>query len=173
MSSPRPYRLDMRPVSRMGRLRALFAVLPGTVLLVAADALTRFRATWPARAFCKLGVRVFPEQAALFRTQLAAVQSAAGDLDGGIRLLDAAMPEPDSAVFRSLHAGWFCEDHREWARAADHFERVLSPDVPNAPSVEFRVWLRDHILELRSRRSGDGDSSMQGGAGEADEVRDG
>jgi hypothetical protein len=154
----------MRPITRAARLRALIAVLPGTTLLLLADALTRCGATWLARGSCNVGVGLFPEYASLFRTQLAAVRSAGGDLDGGIVLLETAMPEPESAVFRDLHAGWFCEDHGEWARAADHFQRVLVPGTPNAPSAESQAWLRNHILELRRRTSADG-SGVQDHAG--------
>jgi len=165
MRLPRPYRLDAPSVSRAAWLRAVIAVLPSTALLVLADALTRCGATWLARGFCDLGVRLFPECASLFRTQLAAVRSAAGDLDGGILLLEVAMPETQSAAFRDLHAGWFCEEHGKWARAADHFERVLVPGIPNAPSAELQAWLRNHILELRGRRSTDDGSGVQVDAG--------
>ena len=76
--------------------------------------------------------------------------------DGGILLLETAMPGPESGAVRDLHAGLFCEDHGEWSRAADHFQRVLVPGAPNAPSAEFQDWLRNHILELRRRASRDG-----------------
>jgi hypothetical protein len=112
-------------------VRAYASALPRVFLFLVTDQFARFRATRIAEALCRLGLRWFPE---MFQTELAFIRCYAGDLQGGLQLLDDALPGERHAFDRLRNKGLMYLHHKDRKRAAIMIERAFS--IPDAQRID-------------------------------------